>query len=452
MAVVADTLATPATVVSPFQMPTKTFYSKLFLAAIVFTIIAMFAKNHLPKRTLTIVPNSDPNANYFLLDPEHPNARWIDRDRFHFHCKFSESESNMPCNLIYMLSVDSVKGTDLTNYDRLHLDVTYAGRAKNMRIAIRHHDPRFSRPSDSNSTKFNVINLRTSDLAKPLEIKLDEFTVADWWLAQYDLPRDQTHPDLSNAITFALDFEGDLRNTEHDVQINKIEFTGEWISNENWYLGILLCWMLFGTIYNVSRIIHLQRIEQQNRSKISELVLHNSKLRNETDKFRKLSTVDALTNTFNRHGIEQIIESLEIRLNATSIILLDIDHFKRINDRRGHDAGDRVLQRISELIARTTRSTDKLGRWGGEEFILICPNTSVGMATALAEKLRIVIFDSVFEPENPIAVTASFGVAAVSPNEPFSDAFKRADEALYSAKSLGRNCVVVAEQDSPHIA
>ena len=430
-------------------MPTKTFYSKLFLTAIVLTIIAMFAKGFLPKRVLTIVPSSDPNANYFLLDPEHPNAYWIDRTRFHFHCKFNQTESNMPCNLIYMLSEDSVKGTNLETYDHLNLDITYAGRAKNLRIAIRNSDPRFSRLSDSNSTKFNVINIRTSDLNKPLKIGLNEFTVADWWLAQYDLPRDQTHPDLSNAITFAIDFEGDLRSTEHDVQINKIEFIGEWISNENWYLCILLSWMLFGAIYNTSRLIHLQRIEKLNRSKISELVQSNSRLRNETDKFRKLSTVDALTNTFNRHGIEQIIDSLEIRLNATSIILLDIDHFKRINDRRGHDAGDRVLQEISDIIAKTTRTTDKLGRWGGEEFILICPNTSVGMATALAEKLRIVICDHIFEAPNPIAVTASFGVAAVLPSEPFTQAFKRADEALYNAKSLGRNCVVVAEKDLP---
>ncbi len=430
-------------------MPTKTFYSKLLLAAICLTLIAILAKNVLPKRSLILVPTSSPDSNYFLLDPEHPNARWIDRDSFHFHCKFNESESNMPCNLVYMLSVDSIKGTDLSGFDYFNLDIKYAGDAKNLRIAIRHSDPRFSTLSDSNSTKFNVIKVRTSDLTRPLQINVSELTVADWWLAEYDLPRDQTHPDISNAITFAVDFEGDLRGTEHDVQINKIEFTGNWVSTENWYLAILLAWLAFGASFAIIRLIKLQRTEAQQRTKISDLVLTNSKLRTETDKFRKLSTVDALTNAFNRHGIEQIIASLEIRLNATSIIMVDIDHFKRINDRRGHDIGDRVLQQISAAILKSTRSTDKLGRWGGEEFILICPNTSVGMAMALAEKLRIVIFDTVFEPENPIAVTASFGVAAVLPNEPFSNAFKRADEALYNAKSLGRNCVIVAEQDNP---
>ena len=430
-------------------MPTKTFYSKLLLAAICLTLIAILAKNVLPQRSLTLVPTSSPDANYFLLDPEHSNAYWVDRNKFHFHCKFSESESNMPCNLVYMLSLDSINGTNLSNFDHFNLDIKYTGKAKNLRIAIRHNDPRFSILSDSNSTKFNVINLRTSDLTKPLQINLSELTVADWWLGEYNLPRDQTHPDISNAITFAVDFEGDLRGTEHDVQINKIEFTGVWISTENWYLAILLVWLAFGTGFAVLHLIKLQHTEAQQRTKISDLVVTNSKLRTETDKFRKLSTVDSLTNAFNRHGIEQIIASLEIRLNATSIIVLDIDHFKRINDRRGHDIGDRVLQKISDVILKSTRTTDKLGRWGGEEFILICPNTSVGMAMALAEKLRIVVFDTLFEPENPIAVTASFGVAAVLPDEPFATAFKRADEALYNAKALGRNCVIVAEQDKP---
>lgn len=430
-------------------MSTKSLYSKLLLAGIALTLLAVVGRGWLPQRVLTLAPNTDPAANYFLLDPEHPNAYWVDREKFHYHCKFGENDSMMPCNLIYMLSIDSIEGTNLEAYDHLKVDIKYTGPAKKLRIAFRHFDPRFSTPKDSNSTKFNSLNVRAKDLEQPLSINLHEFTVADWWLAQYDLPRDQTHPDLSNAITIAFDFEGDLKGTEHDVQIHKIEFTGDLISRENWYLGILLIWMFGAAAFNITRLIQLQAIERKNRAKISELVVSNSKLRSETDKFRKLSTVDALTNTFNRHGIEQIIESLEIRLNATSIILMDIDHFKRINDRRGHDTGDRVLQTISEIILKATRSTDKLGRWGGEEFILICPNTSVGMATALAEKLRIVIFDYVFEPDNPIAVTASFGVAAVLPNEPFANAFKRADEALYNAKSLGRNCVIVAERDAP---
>lgn len=431
-------------------MPTKTFSSKLLLFAILLTFVAIAAKNILPQRSLSIAPLGQPDADYFLLDQEHTNTYWVDRDKFHFHCVFKEGDKGRSCNLIFMLSKNGTQGTNLQEFDSINLDLRYTGPSPTIRMAIRNFDGRFSVPENSNSSKFNFIYLRTKDLQVPLTIKLNELTVADWWVSQFNLPRDQTHPDFRNAITLAFDIEGDLSGTEHDIKINKLEFTGSWISTENWYLAILLAWLGFGTAFAFVRLISLQRAEKQQLAKISDLVVTNSQLRTETDKFRKLSTVDALTNAFNRHGIEQIIESLEIRLNATSIIMLDLDHFKRINDRRGHDVGDRVLQKVSEIILKNTRSTDKLGRWGGEEFILICPNTSVGFALALAEKLRLVIFDGVFEADNPIAVTASFGVAAVLPNEAFANAFKRADAALYEAKALGRNCVVVAEQDRPN--
>ena len=124
-----------------------------------------------------LVPTSSPDTNYFLLDPEHPNARWVDRDRFHFHCKFNESESNMPCNLVYMLSVDSVNGTDLSNFDYFNLDIKYTGNAKKLRIAFRHYDSRFSKVSDTNSTKFNVLNVRTKDLTKPLMSSRNSLTI-----------------------------------------------------------------------------------------------------------------------------------------------------------------------------------------------------------------------------------------------------------------------------------
>jgi len=431
-------------------MPTKTFYSKLLLVAIFLTLAAIAGKSLLPERTLIISPLT-PNANYFLLpvnnDPDHKKAYWVHNQPFHFHCSFTAEDQYAPCNMIYMFSNDITHGIDISKYRYLNIVVNYKGNAKALRLSMRNFDPRFSVKENDNSAKFNYINLRTRDLNKPLRINLREFVVADWWISQFDLPREFIQPELNNVFTFSVDFPDDLRNSEHDIDITHIEFSGDWISNEHWYLGILSAWMLFGTLFAITRLIQLHQIEKLNQQKISTLVESNYQLRRETDKFRKLSTVDALTNAFNRHGIEQIIESLEINSETTAVIMIDIDHFKRINDRRGHDAGDRVLQTISSIVMKATRNSDKFGRWGGEEFVLICPNTSVAMALALAEKLRILIFDALFEPDNPLAVTASFGVASVSRTEPFSVALKHADEALYRAKAMGRNCVVVAEQD-----
>jgi diguanylate cyclase (GGDEF)-like protein len=134
----------------------------------------------------------------------------------------------------------------------------------------------------------------------------------------------------------------------------------------------------------------------------------------------------------------------------TSIIIIDLDHFKKINDHRGHHIGDRVLQNVGEILRAHTRSTDGLGRWGGEEFILVCPGTSLSKAAELAEKLRHRILETNFIPEDPLAVTASFGVSASRSDQNFEEAFQQADQALYLAKSRGRNCVVAATEDQMH--
>jgi diguanylate cyclase (GGDEF)-like protein len=109
-----------------------------------------------------------------------------------------------------------------------------------------------------------------------------------------------------------------------------------------------------------------------------------------------------------------------------------------------------VLQTVGELLRAHTRSTDGLGRWGGEEFILVCPGASLSKAADLAEKLRKRILQTNFIPEDPVSVSASFGVATSPAGGSFDAAFQQADQALYLAKSRGRNCVVAAGEDQMH--
>src|SRR6185295_16692606 len=220
-------------------------------------------------------------------------------------------------------------------------------------------DPRFSRREDFNSTKFNSLNLQPRDLAKPVAIDLHEFSVPEWWAAGYNLPRDLSQPDVRNAIAFSVYLQGEPANTDHDVRIDRVEFTGDWISAESWYLGILCAWMIAAASYGASRWVWLRRRHRE--------------LQREKDKYQKLSTIDGLTKVLNRHGIEQFIASQQVADLPTSVIVIDLDHFKKINDHRGHYAGDRVLQTVGEILRAHTRNTDGLGRWGGEEFILVCP-------------------------------------------------------------------------------
>jgi diguanylate cyclase (GGDEF)-like protein len=123
-----------------------------------------------------------------------------------------------------------------------------------------------------------------------------------------------------------------------------------------------------------------------------------------------------------------------------SLVLLDIDHFKRINDDFGHEVGDHALQRIGRAVRHTFRNTDSACRYGGEEFALIFPETPKDEGAKLAERLRVLVESLPPNAEVPRSLTASFGVACFPDDaESIPDLIRAADRALYQAKSNGRN-------------
>ncbi len=174
---------------------------------------------------------------------------------------------------------------------------------------------------------------------------------------------------------------------------------------------------------------------------------YNKKLISMNSKLDLLYKTDRLTQVYNRYMLDSEMERELARAarydSLFSVILLDIDHFKNVNDNYGHHAGDTVLVAISSLLSINVRETDVLGRWGGEEFLVICPETSLEGAVLLAEKLRKKIEELHF-PAMKENVTASLGVAAYVKGETGEDLVKRADDALYRAKKMSRNCVVIA--------
>jgi diguanylate cyclase (GGDEF)-like protein len=120
--------------------------------------------------------------------------------------------------------------------------------------------------------------------------------------------------------------------------------------------------------------------------------------------------------------------------------MLDLDHFKRINDQHGHPVGDAVLKRFAEIVHANLRGSDIFGRWGGEEFLVIAPHLHLNDAVKMAEKLRHAIEDAGFD--DGIRLTTSIGVSEYRTGEPASALIDRADHALYAAKGAGRNRVV----------
>lgn len=177
------------------------------------------------------------------------------------------------------------------------------------------------------------------------------------------------------------------------------------------------------------------------------------RLKKVSDTYRELSVTDPLTGIYNRAGIAQIVQGLfankEIK-SGVCVMLMDIDHFKRINDRFGHDAGDQVITEVARIARNTVRKGDYLGRWGGEEFILLCPSATSAAVAALAEKIRSTIAAHGFQLRGKaVSITVSIGVALVEEDESFNETLKRADAALYQAKALGRDRIIPSDAGQP---
>src|SRR3984957_6067278 len=158
---------------------------------------------------------------------------------------------------------------------------------------------------------------------------------------------------------------------------------------------------------------------------------------------------DPLTGLHNRRGLEGRSEALHFRPGGATVtqvwIMVDIDHFKRVNDTYGHEAGDEVLKAVAEALRSTARVADIVARFGGEEFVLVLPDTSAEMAARIAERLRLAIEALSTDVDGQvIRVTASFGVAQRAAQESQLEVLERADAALFSSKKDGRNRVTMS--------
>ena len=176
--------------------------------------------------------------------------------------------------------------------------------------------------------------------------------------------------------------------------------------------------------------------------------------REREDLYREMSNTDGLTRLTNRRSFinrsNAEFSKLKRMPGKLACIMIDLDYFKQINDNHGHQAGDKVLVKVAEILAANAREYDEVGRYGGEEFAVLLPNTSKENAAKIAERIRVSIEEIPIEIDDKVLrVTASFGVAGYPSAgvENMDDLLKRADQALYKAKEKSRNVVVVADDE-----
>ena len=214
-------------------------------------------------------------------------------------------------------------------------------------------------------------------------------------------------------------------------------------THEIYMRAIVLFLFVVVTIFSRSLILQQEMINH-------ELEKHKNNLQGlvemRTEQLEKLATIDDLTQIFNRRKFFELARYEIIRndrhQHPLTVIMLDIDHFKQVNDTFGHATGDEVIQVLARTVSNVIRTTDIFGRIGGEEFSLILPETARQPAEELAERIRQCVEDTEFPHREKI--TISLGVAELNSDDNLSTVFNRADEALYKAKDSGRNKVVAA--------
>ena len=192
-----------------------------------------------------------------------------------------------------------------------------------------------------------------------------------------------------------------------------------------------------------SRLVQLQ-------DKLETMEEQSVRMQNHLEEQRVRAISDPLTQLPNRGAYNERVEQEYVRWRRynhdLTMVVCDLDHFKKINDNYGHLAGDKVLKLVAKLISRRLRETDFVARYGGEEFVILMPETSVAKAQKVVEALREAVAESPFNfSGEPVQVTMSFGVTDFHTNdESHESVFQRADDALYQAKKQGRNRSIVA--------
>jgi diguanylate cyclase (GGDEF)-like protein len=235
------------------------------------------------------------------------------------------------------------------------------------------------------------------------------------------------------------------------------EFVSEKVSSLNIILRLLFLSVFVGLAVYIaqvfrtiaSRAISRQILQDRNtqlNQALDKLRTTQKELAEKNRELATLSEIDPLTKLYNRRKIDQIMThalNLASDDSPLALILIDIDHFKSYNDRFGHAIGDKAIRQVAEILSRTARSNDSIGRWGGEEFLIVCQEANGEQAHILAERLRQAVEEKTTGQLQEM--TCSFGVACYREGDQEANLLKRTDDSLYRAKAEGRNRVIISD-------
>lgn len=358
-------------------------------------------------------------------------------------CRLSLAHAWPYCDLQVLFGP---QGLDMERFDTLKLWLRARGPNTSLRIFLRNSDAAHAGTGKASDLKPHELVLDPTQEALPVELPLRRFMVASWWLQEHKLALRDTGPQLNRVLFMSLTTGGGAPAGDYEIELERAELQGQWVAPATFRLGLILLWMGSLLAYLVWEWRLTRRQLKHSQQHKHMLQMAHAALQLKSSDLAQQALHDPLTGVLNRAGLEQQIAALQAMPEASAyplaLVFVDVDHFKRINDGHGHEVGDAVLRQFAQLLRGNLQRVDHVARWGGEEFLLLLPQTEAAEAAAVAERLRACMHAAPW-PEG-LQVRASFGVAACLPAQRLDDTLRAADRAMYRAKMSGRDRVELA--------
>ena len=322
-------------------------------------------------------------------------------------------------------------GTNLNSYDSIYIWAKNSSK-NSVAVTFTNQDTLVVENRKEVVIKDNQFEFYPSFNENPVKVGFSSFSVPFCCLEKDSTTAKSIDTKFNNIVEIEVkNGKNGFDATIDTITVTKVAFYGERVSDK---VFMAIVFSLWGIIWaGVFILNHIKVISYFNRS-----VTSNSILRQKNKSLQTMLQIDPLTKVFNRNALYSDVDSI-LEAENLSIVIFDIDLFKSVNDTHGHNIGDDVLRVLAQMVNHSIREKDALYRWGGEEFLVICKETSIGEAIAIAEILRSQIENYVFGSD--VRITGSFGVTKKLPTDTIRSLIHRADLALYEAKRSGRNRV-----------
>ncbi len=346
-----------------------------------------------------------------------------------FACQVTKSHLEQPyCELV--IDVQDLKqqapftGLDLSSYEQIGLWIKHDHPTQpGTRIELRNFNPDYSTQGEIESLKHNRLEYFEAYVANPTWLKMNDFTVPQWWSNRHNLSLTNGGTDFSNIYTIAIAPSSSVQEGNYKLTIERIELKGKYVSHGTLISILIALWSLA-----IGYIIRGTSSPIENKVDLAPQT-------KQALKFGDMS--DPVSGALNRIGLRKCFDQLApTDLQNLSLIFLNIDYFEKITGRYGQQLENEILLRFVKEINAICRSSDTVIRWNEEEFLLVCPDTKLEQAVDVAEKIRASISDAKWP--NGIKLSCSSGVAQMY-DEDLNDLIARANRALYSVKNTGSN-------------